>query len=71
MKKTFIVILPTLFITASVGNVCSEELAKEGSGIATAHFVAGRYNDAIEWAYISIYRKPTWRIGHVVLISSL
>lgn len=32
MKNTFIVILLTLFITASVGNVCSEELAKEGSG---------------------------------------
>jgi len=32
MKNTFTIILLTLFLTAFVGNVYSEELAKEGSG---------------------------------------
>ena len=41
------------------------------SSIATSHFIAGRYAEAVDWAYKSIHRKPTWRIGHVILISSL
>ena len=41
------------------------------SGIAMAHFVAGRYSEASQWARKSIYRKPNWRIGYAVLASSL
>ena len=41
------------------------------SGIAMAHFVAGRYSEASQWARKSINRKPNWRIGHAVLSSSL
>jgi adenylate cyclase len=41
------------------------------SGIAMAHFRAGRYSEASLWARKSINRKPSWRIGHAVLVSSL
>ena len=41
------------------------------SGIAVAHFVAGRYSEASKWARKRINRKPNWRIGHAVLASSL
>jgi len=41
------------------------------SGIAMAHFMAGRYSEAVQWARKSIHRKPTWSAGHAVLISSL
>jgi tetratricopeptide (TPR) repeat protein len=41
------------------------------SGIAMAHFSAGRYSEALQWALKSINRKPNWRIGHAVLASSL
>ena len=41
------------------------------SGIAMAHFRAGRYTEATQWARKSINRKPNWRIGHAVLASSL
>lgn len=41
------------------------------SGIAMAHFRAGRYTEASQWARKSINRKPSWRIGHAVLASSL
>jgi tetratricopeptide (TPR) repeat protein len=41
------------------------------SGLAMAHFVAGRYLGASQWARKSIQRKPSWRIGHAVLASSL
>ena len=41
------------------------------SGIAMAHFRAGRYSKASQWARKSINRKPNWRIGHAVLASSL
>jgi tetratricopeptide (TPR) repeat protein len=48
------------------------------SGIAMAHFVAGRYSEASLWARKSVYRKPNWRhrkpnwrLGNAVLISSL
>jgi adenylate cyclase len=36
-----------------------------------AHFVAGRYLEATQWAQKSIQRKPIWRTGHAVLASSL
>jgi tetratricopeptide (TPR) repeat protein len=41
------------------------------SGLAMAHFVAGRYSEATQWARKCINRKPIWRIGHAVLTSSL
>jgi adenylate cyclase len=41
------------------------------SGIAMAHFLAGRHSEAVQWAIKSIHRKPTWRLGHAVLVSAL
>jgi adenylate cyclase len=41
------------------------------SGIAMAHFMAGRYSEASQWARKSVHRKPSWRFGHAVLASSL
>jgi adenylate cyclase len=41
------------------------------SALAMAHFVAGRYLEATQWARKSIQRKPIWRTGHAVLASSL
>jgi adenylate cyclase len=41
------------------------------SGLAMAHFVAGRYLEASQWARKSIQRKPSWRTGHAALCSSL
>jgi TolB-like protein/class 3 adenylate cyclase len=41
------------------------------SGIAMAHFSAGRYSEASLWARKSVHRKPSWRSGHAVLASSL
>ncbi len=41
------------------------------SALADAHFVAGRYLEAVQWARKSIQRKPSWRGGHNVLASSL
>ena len=40
------------------------------SAIAMAHFRAGRYSEASQWALKSVHRKPTWRLGHAVLASS-
>jgi len=41
------------------------------SALASAHFMAGRYLEAAQWARKSIQRKPGWRIGHAILASSL
>ena len=41
------------------------------SGLAMAHFVAGRYSEAAHWARKCIHRKPIWRVGHAVLVASL
>lgn len=41
------------------------------SGLAMAHFVAGRYSEAVQWARKCIHRKPSWRVGHAVLATSL
>ncbi len=41
------------------------------SALAEAHFVAGRYLEAAQWARKSIQRKPSWRNGHNFLASSL
>jgi len=41
------------------------------SGIAMAHFMAGRYLEASHWASKSVHRKPNWRLGNAILASSL
>jgi len=41
------------------------------SGLACAHFAAGRYFEASQWARKSVQRKPSWRGGHAYLIASL
>ena len=41
------------------------------SGLAMAHFVAGRYSEAAQWARKCIHRKPIWRVAHAVLVASL
>jgi tetratricopeptide (TPR) repeat protein len=41
------------------------------SGLAMAHFVADRFSEAVQWACKCIHRKPIWRVGHAVLVSSL
>ena len=41
------------------------------TGLALAHFMAGRYSEASQWARKSVHRKPGWRGGHAVLASSL
>ncbi len=40
------------------------------SGLALAHYVAGRYEIAIEWAERSIHRMPRWYFAHFVLAAS-
>jgi adenylate cyclase len=41
------------------------------SGLAGAHFAAGRYLEATQWARKSVQRKPSWRGGHAYLAASL
>jgi tetratricopeptide (TPR) repeat protein len=41
------------------------------SSMAMAHFRAGRYLEASQYAQKSVNRKPSWRLGHAVLASSL
>jgi adenylate cyclase len=41
------------------------------SGLAMAHFMAGRYSEAVQWASKCINRKPNWRVGHAILATSL
>ena len=41
------------------------------SSLGMAHFIAGRYLEAMHWARKSIQRKPGWRTGHAVLAPSL
>ena len=36
-----------------------------------AHFLAERYEEAVDWAKKAILRKPGWRVGHAVLVASL
>jgi adenylate cyclase len=40
-------------------------------GMAMAHFIAGRYSEAVQWARKSVHRKQGWRGGHAVLVASL
>jgi TolB-like protein/Flp pilus assembly protein TadD len=37
------------------------------SGMAMAHYMAGRYGDAIDWATRAVHRMPTWYMGHFLL----
>ena len=41
------------------------------SAIAVAHFVAGRYEEAVKWARKSVQRKVNWHVGHAALVASL
>ncbi len=41
------------------------------ASIAMAHFLAGRYSEAFQWARKSIHRKPSYRFAHAILTSSL
>jgi tetratricopeptide (TPR) repeat protein len=41
------------------------------TSIALAHYLAGRYGEAEEWARKAVYRKPTWYMGHTMLAASL
>jgi tetratricopeptide (TPR) repeat protein len=40
------------------------------TGISLAHFLAERYDAAIEWADKAVHRKPTWYLGHFLLVAS-
>lgn len=40
------------------------------SGLALAHYMAGRYATAIEWAEHAIHRMPRWYFAHFVLAAS-
>jgi len=40
------------------------------SGIALAHYMAGRFDTAAEWAARAIHRMPRWYIGHFILAAS-
>ena len=40
------------------------------SGLALAHYMAGRYELAIEWAERAIHRMPGWYFAHFVLAAS-
>jgi adenylate cyclase len=40
------------------------------SGMAYAHFAAGRYEDAVDWAQRSFQRRRDWLDAHVVLAAS-
>ncbi len=41
------------------------------TSIALAHYLAGRYGEAEEWARKAVYRKPNWYMGHTMLAASL
>ena len=40
------------------------------SGLALAHYMAGRFKTAIEWAERAIHRMPQWYFAHFVLVAS-
>jgi len=41
------------------------------SGLAMAHFIAGNFNVAVEWAQKSVNRKKEWYRAHLLLIAGL
>ncbi|MFA8443140.1 LuxR C-terminal-related transcriptional regulator [Yoonia sp.] len=40
------------------------------SGLALAHYMAGRFEVAIEWAERAVHRMPSWYFAHFVLAAS-
>ncbi|MEL7282436.1 MAG: LuxR C-terminal-related transcriptional regulator [Pseudomonadota bacterium] len=40
------------------------------SGLALAHYMAGRFECAVEWAEQAVHRMPTWYFAHFVLAAS-
>ena len=40
------------------------------SGMAMAHYLAGRFDTAAEWAGRAVHRMPQWFIGHFLLAAS-
>ena len=40
------------------------------TGIALAHYLAGRYDTAVEWASKAVHRMPPWYFGHFLLAAS-
>ena len=41
------------------------------TGLALAHFIAERYEDAVEWANRSIKKRPEYFVSHAVLTAAL
>jgi len=41
------------------------------TAIAMAHFKAGRYPEASQWALKAVHGKPSYRFGHAILTTSL
>ena len=41
------------------------------TGIGLAHYLAGRYDTAAEWAGKAVHRMPQWYLGHFLLAASL
>ena len=40
------------------------------TGIALAHYAAGRFDEAADWAGRAVHRMPRWYLGHVLLAAS-
>jgi TolB-like protein/Tfp pilus assembly protein PilF len=40
------------------------------TGIALAHYLAGRYDISVEWAERAVHRMPDWFFGHFLLAAS-
>jgi TolB-like protein/class 3 adenylate cyclase len=40
------------------------------TGISLAHYLARRYDDAIEWADKAVHRMPNWYLGHFLVAAS-
>lgn len=40
------------------------------TGMALAHYLAGRHTSAIDWASRAIHRMPYWHAGHFLLIAA-
>ncbi len=38
--------------------------------IGMAHYLAGRYDAAIEWADKAVHRMPSWYLGHFLVVAS-
>jgi adenylate cyclase len=40
------------------------------SGMALAHYLARRYDNAVDWASKAVHRMPQWYFGHFILAAS-